>query len=200
MKKRFEHDESCNCTRCIARGLGAWFDQLGRQTKSGRWTNFATLSYRTPSQPWRKGFPIAGAWRPSSEFGSHFFDYFVGQLEAQLGERLDYIVADQYGRVNGRFHQHALLSATCLDRHPRREMESWLNRNAGYARVLPYERGAAFYLARFGGRDLYQAEWRLRLGDEDVRLDLGPKRGVVVARSAELPSSWFHQSLPGRRR
>jgi hypothetical protein len=200
MKNRFGHDETCNCTRCFAHVLGAWFDESGRRTESGRWMKFATISYGTTSQPWRSGFSMSEAWRPSSEFGNRLFDRFVGQLEAWLGERVDYIVADQYGRMNGRFHQHALLSATGLDRYPRRDMESWLCRNAGYSRVLPYERGAAYYLARFGGRDLYRAEWRLRLGEEDARLDTRPKSGVIVARSAELPSDFFHQSLPGRHR
>jgi len=200
LKNRFGHNATCHCSRCTAHVLGAWFDELGRQTESGRWAKFVTISYRTPSQPWRKGFPMSGAWRPSPEFGTHFFEFFVGQMEARLGERVEYVVMDQYGQVNGRFHQHALLAGIGLDRYPRREMESWLFRNAGYSRVLPFERGAAYYLARFAGRDLHQAEWRVRLGREDVRVDTQPKRGVVVARSAEMPSSLFHQGFPGRRR
>jgi hypothetical protein len=198
--KRIGHTETCSCTRCFAHVQGAWFDELGRQTEAGRWMKFVTISYRTPSQPWHKGFPMSGAWRPSPEFGNHLFDRFVGQLEAWLGERVDYVVMDQYGQVNGRFHQHALLAGIGLDRYPRREMESWLCKNVGYSRVLPFERGAAYYLARFAGRDLHRAEWRVRLGNEDVRVDLPPRRGVVVACSADLPRSAFHQSFPHRKR
>ena len=200
MKKRFEHDEACSCTRCVARELGTWFDQLGRQTESGKWAKFVTISYRTPSHPWMKGFPMSGSWRPNSEFGTHFFEYFVGQLEARLGEGIEYVVVDQYGKLNGRFHQHALLAGRGLDQYRRQEMEAWLNSNAGFSRVLPFKRGAAYYLARFAGRDLERADWRFRLGAESVRLEAEPKRGTVVACSAELPRTSFHQCLWNRRR
>jgi hypothetical protein len=130
------------------------------------------------------------------------FADLITHLEQVLGERIDYVVADQLGSLNGRFHQHALLSGKGLDQYPRPKIAGWLNRRAGFARVLPYERPAAYYLSRYIGRDLERTEWDFRIGDEKV---IGDKSGSipghsVIATSAELPSALFHQTMPGRRR
>jgi hypothetical protein len=197
MKKVVGHDTTCNCNRCFAHALGEWIDGLGKKTASGRWVKFATITYRTPSYPWRKDFPQG---RVSPEFGNHFFDYFIRHLQADMGERVDYVETNQYGNLNGRFHQHAILAAVGLDQYPNRKLESWLRKHAGYSRVLPFRHGAAHYVARFAGREMQQAEWRLRIGNEDERVVWRPKRGIVVAHSARLPSECFHQCLRNRRR
>ena len=196
----FGHPLECSCKRCCTQVLGAWFDEVGRKTESGGWDCFVTITYRTPWHPWRSGFPLSVSSRPSPEFGIHLFESFVGQIEAGLGARVEYVVVDQYGKLNGRFHQHALLAAPGLEHYPRHEMEAWLIGNAGYSRVLPFKRGAAYYLARFAGCDLQAADWKVRLGEDGMRLDAEPKRGIVVACSAEVPGRLFHQCLPRRRR
>src|SRR5690349_270107 len=108
------HELGCRCWRCMATIYGDWFDQLGRQTEAGAWQRFVTITYGTVAYPWARGFPGSGCGRPSAEFGHHCFQDFVLHLEAQIGGRLDYIVADQYGSVNGRYHRHSLLAASGL--------------------------------------------------------------------------------------
>ncbi len=195
------HALGCGCWRCRTQALGDWLDKLGGQTDPGKWQNFATITYATHSYPWARGFPNSGSGRPSSDFAGHFFAFFVSHLEAQLGSRLDYVVADQFGTLNGRFHQHALLAAKGMEHQPRREIEEWLRNHAGYARLLPFEHGAAHYLVRFLGRDIEGAEWDLRVGNRESGWSEQSKTGQrLVATSAELPRSFFHQTMPRRHR
>ncbi len=196
------HDSGCGCYRCIAGVLGTWLEGLGSRTRSGTWIHFATVTYRTLAFPWSRGFPSSGDGKPSPDFAHHVFADLVQHLEQVLGERIDYVVADQFGSLNGRFHQHALLSGEGLAQYPRSRIAGWLNRRAGFARVLPYERPAAYYLSRYIGRGLEQTEWDLRLGDERVteKKAGSPPGCSVVATSPELPKALFHQTMPGRRK
>jgi hypothetical protein len=196
------HDSSCRCFRCLAGVLGEWLEVLSLRTSVGTWVLFTTLTYRTIAYPWNRGFPSSGDGKPSPEFAHHVFADLITHLEQVLGERVDYVVADQLGSLNGRFHQHALLSGKGLDQYPRPRIAGWLNQRAGFARVLPFKKPAAYYLSRYIGRDLERTEWDFRIGDEKV---IGDKSGSipghsVIATSAELPSALFHQTMPGRRR
>jgi hypothetical protein len=195
------HDSGCRCCRCLAGVLGSWIDVLSLRTGVGAWVLFVTLTYRTLAYPWNRGFPRSGDGKPSPEFAHHVFADLVTYLEQALGERMDYVVADQLGSLNGRFHQHALLSGKSLDQYPRTKIAGWLNRRAGFARVLPFEKPAAWYLSRYIGRGIAETEWDLRIGNGKViaKKD-GPIPGHSVAISAELPKGMFHQGLPGRRR
>jgi len=184
----------------MATAYGDWFDHLGGETEAGEWQVFQTISYRTKPNPWQRGFPNAGDGKPSAEFGHHCFQTFVARLEAQLGERLDFIVGNQFGQLHGRFHQHALLAAIGLDRYPRPQLESWLRKKAGWSRALPFEHGAAYYLARYIGRNLESAEWTVRVGGEVINRDQPAIGRDVVARSTDAPKSWFHQNLTGRKK
>jgi hypothetical protein len=99
------HELLCRCNRCIGRAMGEFIDELGGQTQLGQWNVFTTISYRTRSYPWCKRFPVSGTGRPNPEFAIHVFDFFIGHVETQLGKKLEYVVVDQYGKQNGRFHQ-----------------------------------------------------------------------------------------------
>jgi hypothetical protein len=110
-----------------ARTLGRWFDDLGTETAAGAWGAFATITYKPEHQPWRRGFPSGGE-RPSIERGHSAFRSFVAYVHGQLGTPVEYIVADQFGTISGRFHQHALLSAPGLHDFPRYKLERWLRR------------------------------------------------------------------------
>jgi hypothetical protein len=142
------HDSGCKCYRCIAEALGSWLQILGLRTQAETWVVFATITYRTLAYPWNRGFPGTGDGKPSPEFAHHVFADLIQYLEQVLGERIDYVVADQLGSLNGRFHQHALLSGKGLADYPRPKIAGWLNRRAGFARVLPFEKPAAYYLSR----------------------------------------------------
>lgn len=194
------HGLGCRCWQCLAQVLGIWLDELGQRTKAGAWQIFLTITYASVVYPWARGFPGSGGGIPSSEFGHHCFDDLVSHLEAQLGARVDYIMADQYGSVNGRFHQHALLAAIGLDRYPRPELERCLRKRVGWSRALPFQHGAAYYLARYIGRNLESAEWTVRVGGATVNRDQRAIGREVVAKSADVPRALFHQTLKQRKR
>jgi hypothetical protein len=188
--------EFCNCWRCTARVLGRWLDILGARTCLGRWLFFVTITYRATEYQWVRGVPVSGTGRPSPAFARYLFTLFSEYVENSVGAPIDYVVVDQYGSRTGRFHQHALVTGRGLDRYPRRHLESWLLRNAGYSRVLPFERGAAYYVGRFIGREAAGLEWDLRIGREAEKRSLSVDVGrMVVAKSADLPSDLFHQTL-----
>jgi hypothetical protein len=194
-----KHQPDCPCWRCYAATLGIWLDDLGTQTVRGRWDVFATISYRTDSYPWGRGFPLSGSGRPSPDFGYRLFDTFVRHLEEQLGSRVEFVVADHYGTEGGRFHQHALLAANGLAAYSMREMDTWLKAHAGWSRVLPFRQGAAHYIAKYIGRNPDNADWRVGIGSARTRTS--PAVGkTVIAQSASVPKAFFHQTLPHRKK
>ena len=194
-KRRTKCAEFCCCWRCRARVLGEWLDAMGRQTEAGKWLLFVTITYRTVINPWKRGFPVSCSDRPSPEFARHLFDSFVQHLEREISSPIACVVADQHGDIGGRFHQHGLITGKGLDRYPRRKIEKWLGSNAGFNRVLPFRKGAAYYVARYIGHNLEKAEWTLEMGGTQPVHPQQPKgRGIDVARSADLPSEFFHQT------
>lgn len=194
------HPGGCRCWKCLADHLGRWIDALGCQTCAGRWQVFATITYSTKSYPWQRGFPVMPG-RPKADFAHHLFDRLILHLEQQLGTRVDYVVADQLGCINGRFHQHAVLSGVGLDAYPRRGIWKWLKERAGWSRILPFLEGASHYIARYIGRDANRCEWFPRVGEESTGIirsaDIGK---ITVARSIELPSKFFKQVCKTRKR
>jgi len=187
--RRFDRcTEGCRCWRCYANVLGSWFDEIGHRV--GGWKFFATITVKT-NQLVKPTFGIT-----QSNFG-----LFVDFLEQELNSHVAYIVTDERGRVGLRLHQHALLAAPGLENYPRRDVEFWLRHNSGFGRVLPFERGAAFYLARYIGRHLAEADWDLRIGTVDRSRQRRVEGGrVVVASSADLSHDLFHQTLGTRKR
>lgn len=180
----------------MARVLGQWLDALGSQTTVGAWLLFITITYRAAINPWRRGFPMTCSDRPSPEFSHYVFGSLIEHLEREISSPIAFVVADQYGNAGGRFHQHALVSGRGLDRYPRRKVGKWLRTNAGFNRVLPFKRGAAYYLANYIGRNLEQAEWTLEMGGtQSVHPHQQKAGGIEVARSANLPSDCFHHTL-----
>jgi hypothetical protein len=194
------HPESCSCWKCFAAHLGQWIDGLGSQTVAGRWQTFATITYSTKSYPWQRGFPTL-AGRPKADFAHHLFDRLISHLESQLGSRVDYVVADQLGSINGRFHQHAILSGVGLDAYPRKEIWKWLKERAGWSRILPFLRGASDYISRYIGRDANRCDWFPRVGEEPQSIAVPADIGrVIVVQSANLPRGRFKQSFKDRKR
>ena len=181
--------------------MGRFIDSLAVQTLVGLWLLFLTITYRTANFPWCRGFPNAGSGRPKSEFARHLFERLLMNLEQQLGSCVDYVVADQFRDLHGRLHQHAILSAPGLAEYPRKEIWEWLKQHAGWSRVLPFEHGAAFYISRYIGRDMDRCEWNLRIGERQrCDLDVSAISGVVIAKSAEMPKAFFHNSFSRRKR
>jgi hypothetical protein len=196
-----QHEGGCRCWRCLSYQMGRYVDSLGSQTASGEWNVFATITYRTPNYPWHRGFPTVGSGRPKADFAHHLFDRLTAHLEAEVGSRVDYVVADQLGDRFGRLHQHAILAAQGLADYPRGDIWGWLKERAGWSRVLPVEQGAAFYISRYIGRDVNRCEWNLSVGDRQLcHPDPSAFGGVVVAQSADMPKVFFHNSYSARKR
>lgn len=194
------HAEGCRCWKCYADQLGRWIDELGSETAPGRWQVFATITYSTKSYPWCRGFPVLPG-RPKADFAHHLIDRFVLHLESELRSRVDYVVADQLGSINGRFHQHAILAALGLDTYPRTEIWKWLKAQAGWSRILPFEQGAAYYISRYIGRDANRCDWYPRVGEEPLAAPGSALIGrVTVVPSADLPKIYFKQSCKERKR
>lgn len=189
------HDSFCHCRRCLSSAWGRWLDDLGSRTSRGNWDWFVTISHRTETYHWLRGFPIKGS-KPSPEYGHHFFQFFVAHLERELSSRVEFVVADQFGSINGRYHQHGLMAADGLEEYPRSEIECWLRRRAGFSRVLPFQHGAAFYIGKFLGVAVLEADWSIHVGPEDTSRNQETQAGKnVIIQSAALPHSVFHQSL-----
>jgi hypothetical protein len=194
------HAEGCQCWKCLADHLGRWIDALGSVTGPECWQVFATITYSTKSYPWCRGFPVLPG-RPKADFAHHLFDRFVLHLESELRSRVDYVVADQLGSINGRFHQHAVLAALGLDTYPRTEIWKWLIAQAGWSRILPFEQGAAYYISRYIGRDANRCDWFLRVGEEQPVMQKQAEIGRVnIVHSADLPREFFKQGYKERKR
>jgi len=139
--------------------------------------------------------------RPKADFAHHLFDRLISHLEKQLGSRIDYVVADQFGSINGRFHQHAILSGVGLDSYPRKEIWKWLKERAGWSRVLPFLQGASYYISRYIGRDANRCDWFPRVGEEPQTLKTAANIGrTVVVQSADVGRHIFKQGWKQRKR
>jgi hypothetical protein len=200
MNRSRDHSLGCRCWQCLAQVLGVWLDELGNRTKAGAWQIFLTITYSMICYPWARGFPGSRSGRPGAGYGDYCFKLFVSDLSAQLGSQIEHVVTDQYGSLNGRFHQHALLSAIGLDRYPRCALENWLRKKAGWSRALPFEHGAAFYIAKYLGRNLQDANWQVQVGSEVITRKPDHAGRVVIAESADLPRALFHQNFPRRKK
>jgi len=182
--------------------MGTWIDDLGNKTAAGGWQVFGTITYATKNYPWQQGFPISGTGRPNPEFAHNLFSRLINHLESDLAAPLEYVVADQYGDKNGRFHQHCILSANGLEKYSRTEIWKWLKQRAGWSRILPFEKGAAFYISRYIGRDADKSEWSFSIGDMKAPLLVTkPQIGnVVLVQSASMEKGLFHMNLKSRKR
>ena len=139
--------------------------------------------------------------RPKADFAHHLFDRLVSHLESELGSRVDYVVADQLGSINGRFHQHAILAGRGLDTYPRTEIWKWLKSRAGWSRILPFEQGAAHYISRYIGRDADRCDWYPRVGEQELSpISTSGIGRLNIVNSADLPREVFKQSYKERKR
>lgn len=129
--------------QALARGgglVGAWGEFLSRWA----WDWFVTLTFREPVPSFR-------AYR--------LFRKFVRDVEKAAGLPIAWFLAFEYGPRGGRLHLHVLM-LNVGHLHRLYWMDEW-NRRAGYARILPFERGrgAAYYVAKYVAKAL--GEWEV---------------------------------------
>jgi hypothetical protein len=135
-------------------------------------------------------------------------------LENDLRERVEYFVADQYGEIGGRLHQHIGLASNSLvgaaeELSAMREADSKTTRlpevlrpfastlwtEAGFNRILPWELDAGYYIGRYIGRDAGRCHWDFRVGSEPVRLLQSVGRNVVAVSPALDDSSKAYRGV-----
>jgi len=192
------HGELCRCHKCVARAMGSWIDSLGPQTSTQHWQLFGTVTFRTPYFPWRKGFPMGGSYRPSPHFVHRNYRDLIAHLERRLCSPVDYVVADQIGAINGRLHQHFILASPGLETYPRREIWEFLYARAGFNRILPFERGAAFYIGRYIGRAIPACEWDVPISrNPTIPTIPRPVGRTEIVRSVEMEKQSFKNTKKG---
>jgi hypothetical protein len=204
-----KHPELCHCHRCFANKMGEFIDDLGGRTQAGNWSLFVTQSFRTPSYPWKKGFPRRS--EPHPDFVHHFPRHVISQLQVELGCRVEYFYADQFGEIGGRLHQHFGLSSPGLiemsgelvrlqksgsTRLPDdlKTFQALLWKRGGFNRILPWTQPASHYIGRYIGRDGFRCHWDWEVGSLGPPLpqSRSPSVGrVVVAQSQQLESAYF---------
>jgi hypothetical protein len=141
---------------------------------------------------------MGGSYRPSPHFVHRTFAQLVSHLENELHSSIDYVVADQLGALNGRLHQHFILAAPGLDQYPRTQIWNHLFKHAGFNRILPFERGAAFYIGKYIGRDVSECEWDVRFASSPSIPPMPRQVGnTEIVRSVEMPKEAFKNTQKG---
>jgi hypothetical protein len=177
--------------------MGEFIDILGQRTIVGHWLWFLTLTFRTPQFPWTRGFPMEQP-APFPDFVNHFFDRMIAWIEGQVHGRVEYFVVHQYGEVGGRLHLHCGLSWPGLFEYRWKDLQEKLWKDAGFNRILPWEKDAGYYIGRYIGRDAERAHWDFRIGPEPVRqpVEVG-RQVIVVSRAPDDSSREFRKTMGG---
>lgn len=127
-------------------------------------------------------------------------EYF-GHLEREARRKIGWVLVLDQGRIGGRIHAHALVAGVMhLDRG------EWWNRaynQFGRARIDLYEEreGGAQYVAKHAMTETGEIYFGGGLLETHSSAQPQPVGRLVVARSADVPSSLFHMTLrKGHRR
>jgi len=195
--RRRKHRASCSCWLCYSDRMGGFIDDLGRRTAAGHWLWFLTLTFRTPHFPWARRFPIEQP-QPCPDFVRHFFERTIQWIEREAHVRVEYFVADQLGEIGGRLHQHSGLSWPGLFEYRWKDLQEMLCKDAGFNRILPWERDAGFYIGRYIGRDADRCQWDFRVGPDPVHTPVHVGRHVVAASPVPEDSSRAYRQTFGR--
>jgi hypothetical protein len=152
------------------------------------------------------------SWRPASKLHRPYspFTYeilsevqlFMELLEASVGAPIGYIIAEEIGELNGRWHLHLLISG--VDPDIRRKIwwsaafQIW-----GRARVDIYDpqKAAAFYAAKYAAKQLgaiHLCGMLRGISMEECECSRGVAvGGHDVVLSDHMPSAFFHSPTGG---
>lgn len=137
---------------------------------------------------------------PTQDEARHGIWEYFEDLRQQAGKPIQWLVAEEFGKVGGRFHCHGLASGVG---HLRRDF--WWQeafRRFGRTQIEPFDpkRGAAFYAAKYASKTLGEIHFGGTLGSEGPSSDLPASGGKArpVAPSAAMERDFYHMSL-GRR-
>lgn len=194
--RRRKHLAGCACWYCLCDRMGQLVDKMGNRTVAGRWLWFITMTFRTADHRWQRGFPML-EFRPNETFVNHFFDSAMRRIERDIGGPVEYFLAHQFGSQNGRIHLHCGVAwPNTLFEWRWRGFQEWVWEKAGYIRLLPWQKAAAFYLSRYIGRAVGECHWDFRVGREPVR-EVVPVGRQIVAISPNVndSSAEYHRTL-----
>jgi hypothetical protein len=140
--------------------------------------------------------PDAGP--PLREVALRRIEEYLSLIQKHAGQPIGWVIAEEYGRLGGRYHCHLLVAGV---RHlPRDFWRREANRRFGFTRIELFHptRGAAYYAAKYEGR----RDGEVRLGGTLAGTDLSRWEesrsqggGRDVAISSALGKSYFHMGL-----
>jgi hypothetical protein len=140
---------------------------------------------------------------PARDIALSRVNEFLLRMQIDAGQLIGWVIAEEFGRLGGRYHCHALI--TGVRDLSRQYWQREAYRCFGHTRVEPFDskRGAPFYVAKYEGR----LTGNIKLGGFLKGRDLskcvqshsvGGCRDVVI--SAPFPKSCFHMCLARRHR
>ena len=133
---------------------------------------------------------------------SRINEFFL-RIQSDAGRLIGWVIAEEFGRLCGRYHCHALI--TGVQHLSRQVWQREAYRCFGRTRIDPFDpiRGAAFYLAKYEGRLTGKIDFGGFLRGRDL-LKCGQSRSVgggrVVVESVPMPNGCYHMCLPRRHR
>ncbi len=154
------------------------------------------------------GDPALNEWKPDykgrrnpgppvpdqalAEINSYLFD-----LQSATGEPIRAMVAEEFGRIGGRYHAHALVAGVA---HLRRDV--WWNeafKRFGRTRISPFDprQGGAFYAAKYASKQLGALHFFGPMPGAALTAVIKPSYpvgGVDVMRSAEMSRDAIRRS------
>jgi hypothetical protein len=169
-------------------GLAAWDWFINPISFRNVWRN----AHRPPDKPCLKEGP------PCPDEAQAYLSEYFADMEKMAGKPIGWSVAEEFGRLGGRYHCHALVTGVA---HLRRTFW-WAEafRRFGRTRIEPFdrERGAVFYAAKYAAKQLGGLHFGgtlagKRLSDFEVSTSSGGKQTVIT--SAEMPKEFFRMGL-----
>jgi len=125
---------------------------------------------------------------------------WLADIEATSGGQIGWVLAEEFGRIGGRWHCHILISG--VSHLSRRYWWAEAFRRFGYTRIVPFDpaRGAAYYAAKYAGQAVSTIHFGGTLGghnltvieQSDIKLR---SEGREVVKSPELEQAFFKLGL-----
>jgi hypothetical protein len=203
----------------IATSLGPWdwfinpisFRDRHRDLETNSKTS-EQLAYRPLDNRWNSrvftGDPRLNDWKPDyrgrrepgppvpdkalAEINSYLFD-----LQLAADKPIRAMIAEEFGRIGGRYHAHALVAGVA---HLRRD-DWWEQafKRFGRTRISPFDaaRNGAFYAAKYASKQLGALHFFGPMPDTPLAVVLkpsGPVGGVDVTRSPEMSRDAIRRS------
>jgi hypothetical protein len=123
---------------------------------------------------------------------------FFGLLHKAASKPVGWVIAEEFGRLGGRYHCHALVTGVA-DLH-RKFWWAEAHRRFGRTRIEPFdrERAATFYAAKYEAKQLGGLHFGGTLAGVDLSLCEEPSSeggGQTVVRSVEVPKVFYRLGL-----